>query len=262
MQERYSEPICLQDLASEVYVSPFHFSRVFSRETGVTPGRYLTAVRLFEAKRLLLTTAQTVSDIVCGVGYSSVGTFTSKFTRVVGITPTQYREPEVGELLLAISPRFQRMPSLEALREAGKSCARVHPHGGASIVARIQMPPDVTSGRVLVGVFGEAIPQCAPVAFTGASDVASTELTIRNVPAGRWVVIAVAEHPTGAPAAFSRCVSRYPVTILRDETAVVDLRLQTLQPTDPPIAITLASQLPPTAVSRALAGSRHLRAVA
>ncbi len=81
MHARYSEPITLADLASEVFVSPFYFSRIFAKATGVTPCRYLTAVRLFEAKRLLLTTGMTVSDIVCSVGYSSVGTFTSRFTR-------------------------------------------------------------------------------------------------------------------------------------------------------------------------------------
>jgi len=251
MHERYSEPISLHDLASEVFVSPFHFSRVFSRETGVTPGRYLTAVRLFEAKRLLLTTPLTVSDIVCSVGYSSVGTFTSKFTRVVGITPTQYRDPEVGELLLAISARLQRLPSLQALRDAGSGCVRPHPHGGASIVARIAMPPGAT-GNVLVGVFGESIPQCAPVAFAGASDAGSTELTVRNVPPGRWVVIAAAEHPTASQLTFSRGMARYPVTIVCDETVPVDVRLRSLEATDPPIAITLASRISPSAVGRAL----------
>src|SRR5439155_19448265 len=120
--ERYFEPITLSALAAEVYVSPFHFSRIFARATGVTPGRFLTAVRLFEAKRLLLTTSLTVSDIVCSVGYSSVGTFTSRFARAVGMTPTQYRDPEVGELLVASAPHFQRLPSLPALRDAGRNC--------------------------------------------------------------------------------------------------------------------------------------------
>jgi len=55
-----------------MFVSPFHFSRIFAKTVGLTPGRYLTALRLFEAKRLLLSTSLTVSDVVCSVGYSSV----------------------------------------------------------------------------------------------------------------------------------------------------------------------------------------------
>lgn len=110
IRDRYFESITLADLASEVFISRFHFSRMFADATGVTPGRFLTAVRLFEAKRLLLTTSLNVSDIVCSVGYSSVGTFTSRFSRAVGMTPTQYREPQVAELLVAISPTLQRIP--------------------------------------------------------------------------------------------------------------------------------------------------------
>ena len=122
-----------------MFVSPFHFSRMFAKATGVTPGRYLTAVRLFEAKRLLLTTSLTVSDIVCSVGYSSVGTFTSRFTRAVGMTPTQYREPEVGELLVALAPNFRGLPSLRTLRAAGRGCASLR-SGDGVINGRMEMP--------------------------------------------------------------------------------------------------------------------------
>ncbi|MFD1151045.1 helix-turn-helix domain-containing protein, partial [Saccharothrix hoggarensis] len=122
MHENYRETITLGRLAAEVFVSPFHFSRVFAKATGITPGRYLTAVRLFEAKRLLLTTSLTVSDIVCSVGYSSTGTFTSRFTRAVGMTPTQYRDPRVDEMLVALSPNLRRLPALPVL-EAARAAA-------------------------------------------------------------------------------------------------------------------------------------------
>lgn len=241
---RYYEPITLNDLASEVFISPFHFSRVFARATGVTPGRYLTAVRLFEAKRLLLTTSLTVSDVVCSVGYSSVGTFTTRFTRAVGMTPSRYRDPEVRELLLAIAPHFQRLPSLEALREAGRSCGNVG-GGDGTISGRIQFPLGTQPGNVLVGAFAEKIPQCAPVAFTGMTGVqSSTDYTLRDVPAGRWTVIAVAQHPAygSSPAGFSIGVADASATISGYEQVPVRIRMRPLQPTDPPIAITLASR--------------------
>ncbi|MCX6465561.1 MAG: AraC family transcriptional regulator [Pseudonocardiales bacterium] len=261
LHDNYHEPITLTDLAAEVYVSPFHFSRLFAKATGVTPGRYLTAVRLFEAKRLLLTSDLTVSDIVCSVGYSSVGTFTSRFTRAVGMTPSQYREPQVRDLLLAIAPHFQRLPSLEALRDAGRGCAG-KPRGNASITARIDLPVDQAPGNLLVGVFAETIPQCGPVAFTGLQRTRSATVTLENVPPGRWLVLAAAEHPTADGGhALSFGSLRQPVTVTGDENVPVRVRARALQPTDPPIAITLAARSErPTSpgADRAVAAARAL----
>nr|ABS50455.1 NapR1 [Streptomyces aculeolatus] len=87
IRERFFEPLSLDDLAQSVRVSKYHFLRVFTRVTGVTPGRFLSAVRLHEAKRLLLSTSLTVADISAQVGYSSTGSFTRRFTESVGLSP-------------------------------------------------------------------------------------------------------------------------------------------------------------------------------
>src|SRR5207248_2862869 len=67
IQDRYFEPLTLAKLASEVFISRFHFSRMFADATGVTPGRFLTAVRLFEAQRLLLTPGMPAADVLVGL---------------------------------------------------------------------------------------------------------------------------------------------------------------------------------------------------
>ncbi|MFJ1809570.1 MULTISPECIES: helix-turn-helix domain-containing protein [unclassified Streptomyces] len=92
IRERYSEPLSLDDIAGAVLVSKFHLLRVFSQVTGVTPGRFLGAVRIGEAKRLLKNSDLGVATISSRVGYSSTGSFTSRFTESVGIPPTQYRQ--------------------------------------------------------------------------------------------------------------------------------------------------------------------------
>jgi AraC-like DNA-binding protein len=264
IQERYFEPITLSGLAAEVYVSPFHFSRIFAKATGVTPGRFLTAVRLFEAKRLLLTTSLTVSDIVCSVGYSSVGTFTSRFARAVGMTPTEYREPEVAELLVALSSHFQRLPSLRALRAAGRNCASLQ-EGTGMLSVRLDMPRGASPANVLVGVFADAVPQCGPVAFGGMANMRSGEMTIHGVPDGNWTVIAVAEHApvtgaNGTPARFT--VGSVASQVLPFGQSIAAVQLRPPAHTDPPIAITLASKQTPYN-QRMLAAQRpSLRAVA
>ncbi|MDS0137739.1 helix-turn-helix transcriptional regulator [Amycolatopsis sp. CM201R] len=250
MRDRYFDPITLGQIAAEVFVSPFHLSRVFAELTGVTPGRYLTAVRLFEAKRLLLTTDLTVADVVSSVGYNSVGTFTSRFTKAVGMTPTQYRSPEVRELLLAVSPDFHRVPPAEAL--PGASGLPVQ--GAASVSATVDLPAAAAPANVLVGLFAERIPQCGPVAYAAQAGVGSTRLTISDVPPGRWTVLAVAEgaHGGGAESIYLGTV-RQPVAVSPGGATRVSLRLRELQPTDPPIAITLASETFPRGMSRDLA---------
>ncbi|EOD67632.1 AraC family transcriptional regulator [Amycolatopsis vancoresmycina DSM 44592] len=260
IRERYFEPITLADLASEVFVSRFHFSRMFADATGVTPGRFLTAVRLFEAKRLLLTTSLNVSDIVCSVGYSSVGTFTSRFSRAVGMTPTQYREPQVAELLVAISPTLRRLPPLRTLRAAGRNCASLQ-SGTGELAIQLDLPSGSAPADTLVGLFADPVPQCGPVAFTGMANVHSAELTINGAPAGQWTAIAVAQHQPGAAGPrFSIAYST--VHVAPHGRSATRIALRAPAPTDAPIAITLASKQSPF-TQRMLADARpHLRAVA
>jgi len=95
MYDQYCYSLSTQDLAAVAALSPFHFIRKFSRATGVTPGNFLAAIRIAQAKWLLHTTALRVSDIMYSVGYHSVGTFTRKFTASVGKPPTIYRASAV-----------------------------------------------------------------------------------------------------------------------------------------------------------------------
>lgn len=252
---RYAEPMTLAELAAGVFVSPFHFSRIFTKATGVTPGRYLTAIRLFEAKKLLLGTELTVSDVVCSVGYSSVGTFTGRFTRSVGMTPTQFRHPEVGRLLMAVSPGFRRLPSASLPHRADGG-------GAGTVLGRIAPPPGLPAANLLVGVFPEAIPQCGPVAFvTGTGVRSATDVEITGVPDGDWTVIAVAEHPCGTgKSVFSVGTAPCVVDTRSGVPTGLRLRMRALRPTDPPIAVTLAA--PPSPIGQRLPTTRPLRAVA
>src|SRR5436305_4511192 len=91
MRERLGEELTIDDLARAALFSKFHFTRLFQRLTGVSPGRFLSALRLQRAKQLLVSTSMNVADISVYVGYNSVGTFSSRFSRSVGMSPTAYR---------------------------------------------------------------------------------------------------------------------------------------------------------------------------
>jgi AraC-like DNA-binding protein len=84
------EPLTVPELAAAAGLSPFHFVRQFAAVFGDTPHRYLTRVRLQEAKRLLAAGAP-VTDVCFDVGFSSLGSFSSRFHRDVGLSPREFQ---------------------------------------------------------------------------------------------------------------------------------------------------------------------------
>jgi AraC-like DNA-binding protein len=89
--ERYFEPLDVDDLARAARLSRAHFSREFRRAFGEPPHSYLLTRRLERAAALLRTTDRSVADICFSVGLQSVGSFTTSFTRTFGVSPTAYR---------------------------------------------------------------------------------------------------------------------------------------------------------------------------
>jgi AraC-like DNA-binding protein len=88
---RYAEPLGVPELARAARLSPAHFSREFARAFGETPHRYLLTRRLERAAALLRSTDRSVADICMTVGLRSVGSFTTSFGRMYGLSPTAYR---------------------------------------------------------------------------------------------------------------------------------------------------------------------------
>ncbi|HEU4450533.1 MAG TPA: AraC family transcriptional regulator [Gaiellaceae bacterium] len=88
---RYREPLDVSTLARAAHLSRAHFSREFRRTFGESPHQYLLTRRLERAAALLRNTDRTVADICLLVGLRSVGSFTTSFGRVFGLSPTAYR---------------------------------------------------------------------------------------------------------------------------------------------------------------------------
>ncbi|HEU0246233.1 MAG TPA: helix-turn-helix transcriptional regulator [Gaiellaceae bacterium] len=88
---RYREPLDVRALARAAKLSPAHFSREFRRAFGESPHQYLLHRRLERAAALLRTTDRSVADICFTVGLRSVGSFTTSFGRMFGMSPAAYR---------------------------------------------------------------------------------------------------------------------------------------------------------------------------
>jgi AraC-like DNA-binding protein len=182
MQARLDEPHPLTDISRSAFLSPFHFHRVFCQVTSATPARFLTALRIGQAKRLLLETSASCTEISIAVGYSSFGTFTSQFTRLVGVSPGRFRRHAAAICDVLVSAVLD--PACAAARSTGRA-----PAGPAvSVGGR----PDGLPSHVVIGVFRAACPQERPVGCA----VGRAPGTIRlREPAEVPRILAVSAHP-------------------------------------------------------------------
>lgn len=249
--ERYSEPLSLADIANSAIISRFHFCRTFKDATGVTPGRYLSAIRIYQAKRLLLNTKMNVTDIAFAVGFNSLGSFSNHFTDSVGLAPGRFRRiSQRGGITL---PRPRKAPPA--------------PH--ATITGTLVFPPGFGSGRVYLGVFDTPIVQRQPAAaviIDAPSTAAPRSFRLTGVPSGKWFIRAVAVADNADPEPWTRRTLLIggigPVTISADTSVSAVIELRTRRPTDLPILLALPDLEPQPAdaapAQRADIGPAHL----
>lgn len=94
MDQRFHEPICLEQISREACISRFHFHRLFTRIYKKTPHQYLTQKRIEQAQRLLGEKDMTITEVCNSVGFESMGSFSGLFKKETGIGPKHYRHRE------------------------------------------------------------------------------------------------------------------------------------------------------------------------
>ncbi|AUG75647.1 AraC family transcriptional regulator [Kitasatospora sp. MMS16-BH015] len=97
MDREYAEPLDVAALAGTALMSPGHFSRSFRAAYGETPYSYLMTRRIERAKALLRRGDLSVTEVCMAVGCTSLGSFSARFTELVGETPSAYRARDHGE---------------------------------------------------------------------------------------------------------------------------------------------------------------------
>ena len=96
VDREYARPLDVPALAQVAHASPAHFSRRFKQAYGETPHQYVLTRRVERAQELLRNTDTAVTDICLEVGFQSLGSFSSAFHRVAGMSPTAYRATVAG----------------------------------------------------------------------------------------------------------------------------------------------------------------------
>ncbi|MGH3897102.1 MAG: helix-turn-helix transcriptional regulator [Pseudonocardiaceae bacterium] len=118
MDREYARPLDVPALAHTALMSPAHFSRQFRVAYGETPYGYLMTRRLERAKALLRRGDLTVTEVCMAVGCTSLGSFSSRFTELVGEPPNVYRarNHDAGAAIPACYAKVFTRPS--RIREA------------------------------------------------------------------------------------------------------------------------------------------------
>lgn len=94
-EEHYSEKLSLDQIAENMYLSPFYISKIFKSETGDTPIRHLINIRLEKAKELLEDGYEgSIQEVAASVGYDDAYHFSKLFKKYYGITPSQARRKD------------------------------------------------------------------------------------------------------------------------------------------------------------------------
>jgi transcriptional regulator GlxA family with amidase domain len=98
MDREYAQPLDVEALARDAYMSPGHFSRAFRAAYGESPYSYLMTRRIERAMALLRRGELSVTEVCFAVGCSSLGTFSTRFAELVGVPPSVYRRHAADDM--------------------------------------------------------------------------------------------------------------------------------------------------------------------
>lgn len=212
IRDGYGEELTLAQLSVMARLSPFHMARVFREETGLPPASFVTAVRLEEARHRLLHSSDSVADIAVQCGYASIGAFTTRFTKTVGVSPGRYRR------LLSLGAE-----AVDFVAGQDTPCAY------GSVLGRVERTDGLDHEPVYVAAFavGRNTDTCPSRTSARCRRVerAFGPWCIPHVPEGRWIVQAVSRSTGDGPDSIVVGTSR-PLRLARGQEARVDLRLE------------------------------------
>jgi AraC-like DNA-binding protein len=260
MRENLGEQLTVDGMARMALFSKFHFTRIFRRTTGISPGRFMAALRLQRAKQLLISTSLSVTEISHKVGYSSVGTFSTRFSSSVGVSPRTYRQldglaPDLADL---VDPD---LPDLVDAHRPTPDMASATVHGNISAPG---------GGDVFVGLFRDRIPRGRPARCTTLRGPGRYSLD--RVPPGSWFLFGhtghqlgdptagqaghvtgrrwdtdspAGERPASEPGPTASLGTRGPIRIQPDTVIQADLDLRPMNQFDPPVLLALLDRRSP-----------------
>lgn len=240
------DSLSLSRLANHVSYSPYHFARIFKERIGLPPLYYISALRLQKAKELLLHTNLSIRDVAMEIGQMSLGTFTTRFSAKVGVTPSHFRN-----MAQEADGYFRSLHSLDDWRKP-----TLAPVWCGAIEGTLQAEVPF-EGIILIGLFAKPIPEGFPLHGTLVPSLGPFRLT--GVNPGTYYLMATTVSwgmktaDFMLPHATLRTRSKEPI-VVKPYSAVTNLQVKLFPPRldDPPILISL-----PLLMKRFLRGVRE-----
>lgn len=232
MKEHLDEPMTTELLADLAGYSPYHFSRIFKRVTGISVRQYLSALRVESGKTELLQSPSLLVKIGMNIGLVSPGTFNTRFKQLVGLSPKRFRS--TTESLHRYVNQYEHKP-LAWAGEQSQALPRIR--------CRIEAP-EAFRGMIYVGLFPRPVPDQKPVTGT-AVNLKNRTCTLTGMPAGTYYVLAAGIPWSLNPKDYFlldkslRGKLEEPVHIDRGTDLDVKIALREPLPHDPPIVVNL-----------------------
>ncbi len=235
MKEHLPEPLDLDAISRIAAISKFHLVRVFDELTGITPHHFLACLRMQQAKKLLLSSESSITEVCMKVGYSSLGTFSKTFSSLVGVSPQEFRTMP------------KRLTAKQFATAIWRYLAARRKISGPLLEGEVEGPAR-PRGFTFVGAFTKGVPQGVPYSGTVMVKHGIFRIERPTIPEFHLMAVLI---PFAA--SLTDMVSDIPVSLvasLRVQDNEIGkpikprLRLRPLRPTDPPIVLALPA-LPP-----------------
>ncbi|SES99014.1 AraC-type DNA-binding protein [Oceanobacillus limi] len=234
MKKNIDQEITSEELAGFVGYSAYHFNRIFKEVTGVPPRQYLTALRIEAGKQILVNSSSSILKALLHVGFRSIGSFSSKFKQLVGISPKKFQT--------TISELHQFVNKYDFPLESNAD-----PNDSPYITCYLDVPSDF-KGILFIGLFPRPIPDQHPIIGT-ALRYNETTCTFSNVPTGSYYVLAAALSKSMNPKNYFvldnalRGKADQPIHVQENTYSSVRITLREPLPYDPPILVNLPKLL-------------------
>lgn len=240
MKAHLSDELTIEEVASHFGYSKYHFSREFKRLTGFSAADYLSSIKIEYAKQELLKQNFSITDSGFDAGFSSLGTFSTTFTKKTGLSPRQYKNQV--ESLYGLAKKYEENHSNIHYYSEKKNAERSN-----QLSITIHYPKEYKPGITFAGLFRSPIPNHKPIVGTALTQ--KNTHTFTHIPDGRYYLLVCSIEKTMNPLRYfvlNECLRGKAEEMLHFPSLIhphADVRLRGPLPEDPPILINLPKLL-------------------
>lgn len=241
IKEHLSDEMTIEEVATHFGYSKYHFSREFKKHTGFSASDYLSSLKIEQAKQELLKKDHSITESSFDVGYSSLGTFSTTFTKKTGLSPREYKVQV--ESLYGLTKEYEQLTPSDLHYASGKQPLE----DTNQLTVHLHYPEEKNPAITFVGLFNRPIPNHKPIVGT-ALTTQSTH-TFTHIPDGTYYLLACTIEKTKNPLKYFvlndslRGKVENPLSFPNDSLKEVALTLREPLPEDPPILINLPKLL-------------------